>query len=186
MSYCVTITGPMFAGKTSALINIIRDLKKNKISYIVFKHAIDVRYEDNKICSHDRDTEQCISITEPINILQHEYYNKADVIIIEEVQFFNDTILTTIDQIKCDGKKLILSGLSGSFKQKAIGHMGDIYAKSEQIVQLSAICHYCTNMTPAHFTAKISGTDDVIEVGNDIYKPVCQYHYNLHSLVHNN
>jgi len=181
-SYSITITGPMFAGKTSLLIRIIREFKKLNIRCLVFKHSIDVRYATDKISSHDNDVEDCIPISSPEQIFMNESYSDAEVVIIEEVQFFDIDILSTIDKLKQDGKKLILCGLSGSYEQKAIGCMGDIYAKTEKIIQLSAICHYCEERTDAHFTAKICGSKTVIEVGNDIYKPVCNLHFNLHSI----
>lgn len=178
---CVTITGPMFAGKTTALINIIRELRKTGVNVLVFKHAIDDRYATVQICSHDKAVEECIPINNTRDIFTNELYESAQVIIVEEAQFFGEDINDSIDRIKCDKKKLIMSGLSGSYKQKAIGYMGDIFAKSEKIIQLTAICAYCKKVTPAQFTAKVGGTNSVIEVGSDIYKPVCSEHFHKYS-----
>lgn len=178
-SYCVSIIGPMFAGKTTADIRILRDCKKRGIEALGFKPACDNRYGVESVFhSHDNDTEECTLITDIQQILDHPKYNVAKVIVIEEAHFFNSHILDVIDRMMNDGKKVVISGLSGSYKQRNIGYMGDITAMSDKIIQLFATCEFCEEVTSAPFTAKISGGHSAIEVGSkETYKPVCRKHF---------
>jgi thymidine kinase len=177
--YCASIIGPMFAGKTTADIRILRDCRKRGVKALGFKPKCDTRYgRDSVFHSHDNDTETCITITNISEILAHCEYNDAKVIIIEEAHFFNQDILLVIDTMMSNKKMVVVSGLSGSYLQRCIGCMGDIIAMSDTVIQLFATCEYCDTVTNAPFTAKICGGDGIIEVGSkETYVPTCRKHF---------
>jgi thymidine kinase len=177
--YCASIIGPMFAGKTTADIRILRDCRKRGIKALGFKPTCDTRYGDGAVFhSHDNDTESCILIDDIQEVLANPDYNEAHVIIIEEAHFFDNSILNVIDQMMIDKKKVVISGLSGSYQQKCIGSMANIMAMSDSIIQLFATCEYCDTITNAPFTIKVNGSHTALEVGSkEIYKPVCRKHF---------
>ena len=86
------ICGPMFSGKTKTLIRVINEYKAIGKKVFVFKPKIDDRYAEDEIISHDKDVTKAVNISRPIEIF--DYHLNADVIAIDEVQFFDDAIVT--------------------------------------------------------------------------------------------
>ena len=177
--YCSSIIGPMFAGKTTAIIRILRDCRKRGVKALGFKPECDTRYGVESVFhSHDNDTETCALISDILQILSHPEYNETKVIVIEEAHFFDRNILNVLKTMMIDKKMVVVSGLSGSYQQKCIGHIGDIIAMSDSITQLFATCEFCETITNAPFTVKISGRNEIIEVGSkETYKPTCRKHF---------
>jgi len=181
--HCHLIIGPMFAGKTSKLIAIYREITKNNLKIKAFKHVFDMRYDDGtKLCSHDKDSVICVPISDTSDIFNDEDYNSLDVILIDEVHFFGVEIINNVHKMIKQGKNIILAGLSSDYKMEPIGFIPQLFSLSDCKTELHASCHYCTEDTPAHFTAKIVGSNNVIEVGSDNYKPVCRAHHYEHSM----
>ena len=177
------IIGPMCAGKSSKLVRLVRNFKNKKVNIKVYKHSIDTRFDAiEEICSHDMVREPCISITNTKNIFDDPDYNLCEVIVIEEAQFFGDDIIEATHRIVNDNKYLILAGLSGDFKMKPIGHINELISFADKVDFLTAYCHFCDQCTDAPFTLKMGGTSSVVEVGAEIYKPVCREHYIEHSV----
>jgi thymidine kinase len=172
-------TGPMFAGKTSMLIRICEILRGLSITFEVYKHSDDVRNNrPDTICSHNNETHLCKSSYNLCEFLNTPDYDKAQVLIIEEIQFFDANILTFLDTALNRDKKLIIAaGLNSTFEMEQFPHMGAIMARCERIDHLTAYCHFCDDIN-APFTVKISGTTNEKEVGSDMYKPCCRKHYN--------
>lgn len=183
-SFCVSIIGPMFAGKTTANIRILRDCRKKGVNVLGFKPQCDNRYGVESVFhSHDNDVESCEVITGINDILEHPNYNETRVIVIEEAHFYSPDIINVIDTIMHDNKLLVVSGLSGSYSQRSIGSMADIIAQSDSVVQLCATCEYCEEITKAPFTIKHSGDNSQIQVGSkEMYAPVCRKHLQKHLL----
>lgn len=177
---CATILGPMYAGKTTALIRISRDCKNKGKNVLACKPRKDNRYgNDSNFHSHDGDKEECILIDTTDDIVNHSNYLKSHVILIEEAHFFGEDIVTNVERFIEEGKYVVVSGLSGSYKRRIIGHMGDLIALSHSIHQIYAKCELCDTFTHAPFTAKIAGSHETdIEVGGkSTYIPVCNKHF---------
>jgi len=178
--YLYLITGPMFAGKSSKLIRLIRNFKSKNVPVLVLKHSLDTRYDGlHSICSHDKIKEPCQS-TDKLDIyLTHPDYLAAQVIVIEEAQFFGEDIVKFCEHaMDVDSKYLIVTGLSGDYKRRPFGFMPQIEALAQGKEMLYAYCHFCDGCVQAPYTAKISGTDETIDVGeSDKYKPVCLSHW---------
>lgn len=180
--YCYLLIGPMCAGKTSELVHITRKFKQKKVNIKAYKHASDTRYDDGKeLCTHDQMREPCTPIMNANEILSDTDYKNTEVIVLEEGQFFGPELLTVSDQIvNVDEKYLIIAGLSGNALMKPMGHINDLVSFADEIKILTALCYYCDDCIPAPFTVKISGSDAEIEVGTDMYKPVCRHHFLEH------
>lgn len=177
--YIHLIIGPMFSGKSTHLINIIRRFKSIDESVLVIKHSYDKRYNsgENQISSHDEVKEECISCYK-LNDLDKNYYNKASIIVIEEAQFFEDLLEFTSHAADNDKKYVIVCGLNGDYKRKPFGNILNIMSIANKIEKLHAYCSICRDMTPAHFTLRTIDNKDLVLIGDkDSYIPVCRKHY---------
>ena len=177
--FLYVLMGPMCAGKTSELIHHIRVLEKKNIKTKVYKHSNDTRYDDGtELCSHDQMREPCTSISLATEIDNIDEYQ---VIVIEEGQFFGKEILDVVENlVNVQKKYVIVGGLSGNASMKPMGYMNDMISMADEVKLLTALCHYCDDCVKAPFTVKISGTNSEVEVGTDMYKPVCRYHFLEH------
>jgi thymidine kinase len=178
--YLYLITGPMFAGKSSKLIRLIRNFKSKNIPVLVLKHSLDTRYNGlDSICSHDKIKEPCQSTDQLDKYLTHPDYQAAKVIIIEEAQFFGEDIVRFCEHaMDVDSKYLIVTGLSSDYKRRPFGFMPHLEALCQEKEFLYADCYFCEDCVKAPYTAKIAGSDQTIDVGEaDKYKPACLAHW---------
>jgi thymidine kinase len=174
------IIGPMFSGKSTELIKLIRKFKCINKRIFVVKPQIDVRYDKMNICTHNLEKETC-HITNDLNtIKKHSDYSKAEVIIIEEGQFFDNLYEFVTTELE-NKKSFIIAGLDGDYKRQPFGDMLNLIPLSDEITKLSALCKECCDGTQGIFTKKIivdDYSDNVIEVGGEeTYIPVCRKHF---------
>jgi thymidine kinase len=171
------ITGPMFSGKTEELI---RRLKRAMIAarkVAIFKPALDERYSKENVVSHDANEIKSIRINRPIEII--EYYDDADVIGIDEVQFFNDSIVDVVQFLALKGKRVIIAGLDMDSNGKPFGPMPALLTVSEYITKLHAICVECGSLATHSF--RIADEEGLVVIGaGDKYKPLCRKCFNKH------
>jgi thymidine kinase len=174
-----TIAGPMYAGKTTKLIRLCEIFRAKGVAFEVYKNPIDVRDgRADTICSHNNETELCKAADDLCDFLKTESYKNAQIIIVEEIQFFDERIMMFLSQaVDIDKKYVIAAGLSADHNRLPFGSMSNIMAMSDKVDYLTAYCHFCEAIN-APFTVKISGTENTIEVGSDMYKPCCRKHYN--------
>jgi len=185
MGYLKLIVGPMFSGKSSKLIELIRKYKVLNFKMMVIKNAIDKRYSDvDEIVSHNKDKEQCVCLTNLMDVFEdeklHLQFISARVIFIEEAQFFSDLDKFT-DYCLKDDKTIFVVGLNGDSNMKNFGEIHKLLPKCDDIELLTAYCKHCAKETPAPFTKKLVTGDPSkqVEVGeSNIYEPLCRRHYN--------
>ena len=168
------VCGPMFSGKTKTLIRVINDYLAEDLTVFVFKPKFDNRYAENEVISHDKDAIKAHSIKRPIEIL--DYYLNADVIAIDEIQFFDDSIVEICQKIAQAGKTVIASGLDLDYKAQPFGPMPKILAIADEIIKLNSICTFCSGH--ARFSHRITTESDTIVLGEkDKYVPLCRSCY---------
>jgi len=142
------ITGPMFAGKTEELIRraVREQIAKKKV--VILKPSIDTRYAEDKIVAHNGRALDCIAVSCNFDFhqlepkLQKEILS-ADVICIDEVQFFSDNIITFCEWLAQRGKKVIVAGLNLDFKGDPFGPMPYLLALADSVTTLTAVCSIC-------------------------------------------
>ncbi len=136
------ICGPMFAGKTEELIRRVTRMEYAKKHFLVFKPFIDNRYANDEVVSHSKYKIKAININNPTEIFQ---YLKDDVqaIVIDEIQFFDETMIDIIQNLASKGLRVIAAGLDLDFKGKPFGIMPQVLAISEKVIKLTAICVCC-------------------------------------------
>ena len=136
------IVGPMFAGKTEELIRRVKRMDYAKKNYLVFKPAIDTRYSKNEIVSHNKKALKAISISHGSDIKRH-LKKDTQAIVIDELQFFDDSLLKYVKDLADQGYRVICAGLDTDFRGEPFGVVGPILAISEQVTKLTAICCCC-------------------------------------------
>lgn len=168
------ICGPMFSGKTKTLIRVINDYQLANKSVLVFKPKIDNRYGRNELVSHDKDSVPAVEISEPKEII--DYILSADVIAIDEVQFFDESVIKVIELIAEKGKTCIVSGLDLDYRARPFGAMPDVLAIADEIIKLNSVCTFCSGH--ARFSHRISTESEIVVLGEkDKYVPLCRACY---------
>ncbi|MCO5547776.1 hypothetical protein L7F22_001228 [Adiantum nelumboides] len=173
------IVGPMFAGKTTALLERVEEEASAGRKIALVKSDKDTRYGLTSIVSHDGRQMPCWAVPSLASFksqIGEQEYAKLDVIGIDEAQFLKD--LCSFCQIAADyeGKTLIVAGLDGDFQRNKFGSILDLVPLADSIVKLSSHCELCGK--PALFTFR--KTDDrskEVIGGTDMYMPVCRQHY---------
>ena len=172
------IVGPMFAGKTEELIRRVKRMDYAKKHYMIFKPAIDNRYSTTEIVSHNKKALQAISISHGSDIRRH-LKKETQAIVIDEVQFFDESLVKYIMEFAEEGYRVICAGLDTDFRGEPFGIVGPILAISEQVTKLTAICSVCgenATRTQRIIDGKPAYYDDpIILVGaNDSYEARCR------------
>jgi thymidine kinase len=176
--YLQLIIGPMYAGKSTELIKIINRYKCLNKKITIINHIFNNRYGSNGLTTHNREKiDKCI-ILEHLQDLDKNEFENVDVIIIEELQFFDDAYNTIIDWCDNHGKIVVAAGLDGDFMRNPFGDVLKLIPHAEKITKLSALCKKCGDGTLAHFTKRITNDCQTTLVGSDdIYEAVCRKHY---------
>jgi len=175
--YLELIMGPMFSGKTSRLIEIYKKCKFCNISSIVINHSIDTRYHDHLLSSHDKVMIPCIQTPNLTSILENEEVKLAQVILINEGQFFDDLYSCVVEKWLKEKKTIYVCGLDGDFERKKFGQILDLIPLCDQVHKLTSLCSLCKNGTPGIFSKRISQEKEQTIIGSDNYIPVCRSCY---------
>ena len=172
------ILGPMFSGKSTELIRLIREYRFIEAKIMVIKHSLDdTRYEKAKLCTHDHQTEECISTNNLFELQKSDSYKEAQVIFIEEAQFFKN-LFNFVNKILKENKSFIIAGLDGDFKREPFGDILKLIPLAEKVIKLNALCKFCKDGTEAPFTKRLINADIQQLVGGaDSYAAVCRKHY---------
>ena len=165
------ITGCMFSGKTEELIRRLRRAQIAKQKVKIFKPRIDARYSENSIVSHNEQSLPSILIDDIIEVLKHS--DDAQVIGIDEAQFFNESIIHICNSLASKGKRVIVAGLDQDYTGKPFEPIPQLLAIAEYSTKQHAICVVCGN--PADKTQrKTSESERVIVGAANIYEARCR------------
>jgi len=175
-SYLELIIGPMFSGKTSRLVDIYKQCKFCNIPVAVINHCIDDRYHDTMLSTHDKVMIPCLKTDKMATILTNSEVQDAQVVIINEGQFFGDLYEVVLQMISM-GKKIYVGGLDGDFERKKFGQILDLIPLSDKVTKLTSLCSICKDGTPGIFSKRITTETEQTVVGSDNYIPVCRTCY---------
>lgn len=165
------ITGCMFCGKTEELIRRLRRAKIAKQKVKIFKPQIDTRYSDELIVSHNDQSLPSILIKDIKDVLQ--LANDAQVVGIDEAQFFTENIIDVCNSLAIQGKRVIVTGLDQDYRGVPFEPIPHLLAIAEYITKQLAICVVCGN--PADKTQrKTTDPERVIVGAADIYEARCR------------
>lgn len=172
--------GPMFAGKSSAVLGVIR---RNAIigrPTLCLTSALDKRYTaEAKIVSHNKDSYPATAVDCLVPVLGTPEFQKADCIVVEEAQFFLDLRAFVLSAVEDFGKAVICVGLDGDSDRRPFGQLLDLVPYADKIHKFTALCRRCGDGTDALFTFRRAGAPQTqIAVGTqDTYEPLCRLHY---------
>ncbi|MBC7689711.1 MAG: thymidine kinase [Aquabacterium sp.] len=170
------ICGSMFSGKTEELIRRLKRVKIANLKAEIFKPAIDLRYDENNIVSHDTNFIQSTSVDSSQSIML--LAQGADVVGIDEAQFFDDGIANVCEQLAIRGIRVIVAGLDMDYTGKPFGQMPNLLAIADYITKLHAICVKCGNIANISYRKSMTGSQILIGE-KDIYEPRCRHCNNL-------
>ena len=176
------IIGPMYASKTTELIKISNRYKSIQKKILAVNHKINNRYGTCNIISHDsKELENCKILTRLHELKDEnliEEYNSADIIIIEELQFFEDAFEFIKQSTDIDHKIIIAAGLDGDSNREPFGDVLRLIPYAEKVTKLSAFCKICQDGTPGFFTKRLVNNNNKILVGTtNEFISVCRRHY---------
>ncbi len=165
------VCGSMFSGKTEELIRRLRRAVIARQRVSIFKPKIDNRYSKNEIVSHDLQKIKSRAINKPEDILKHAL--QAQVIGIDEAQFFDESLVEVCQNLANMGKRVIVAGLDQDYLGRPFGPIPNLLAVAEYITKTHAICNICGN--PANNTYRKTADKDTIIVGTaEIYEARCR------------
>jgi len=165
------ICGSMFSGKTEELLRRLKRAQFAKLDIAVFKPKIDNRYDTQKVVSHDENTINAIPVDCANNILP--LVNQAQVIAIDEAQFFDANLVAVCNELANTGVRVIIAGLDMDFLGKPFGVIPQILAIAEHITKVHAICVDCSAIAN-HSYRKTTDTTLVKLGEKEEYKALCR------------
>ena len=145
----------MFSGKTEELIRRLKRAQLANVSVEIFKPAIDTRYDEEDIVSHDDNHIPSTPVSNSANILLLS--SGVDVVGIDEVQFFDEGIIDVCEQLAERGIRVICAGLDMDFRGKPFGPMPGLLSIADFITKVHAICMNCGDIATHSYRLKADG-----------------------------
>lgn len=165
------IAGCMFSGKTEELIRRIRRAQIARQQVVIFKPKIDNRYSSDHIVSHSEARLPSSVVERSSEILGMA--KDAQVVGIDEAQFFDLGIVDVAEQLANQGKRVIIAGLDQDYRGKPFEPIPQLLAVAEYITKTLAICVVCGN--PADRTQRTTASNERVLVGaKDSYEARCR------------
>ncbi|MFU1716004.1 thymidine kinase [Bacillus velezensis] len=177
------ICGSMFSGKSEELIRRVKRATYAKQEVKVFKPAIDNRFSEEAVVSHNGTSMTSHVISSSAEIWDH-ISESTDVIAVDEVQFFGESIIGDLSSLADKGYRVIAAGLDMDFRGEPFGVVPNLMAVAESVTKLQAVCSVCGS--PASRTQRLidgkpaSYDDPVILVGaSESYEARCRHHHKV-------
>jgi len=161
------VCGCMFSGKTEELIRRLRRATIAKQQVEIFKPALDTRYDDENVVSHNQNSIRSTAVQFASDILL--LAGDSDVIGIDEAQFFDHEIINVCRKLANSGKRVIVAGLDMDAQGEPFGPMPQLLAIAEFVTKLHAICSVSGSL--ASFSYRLTNSEKTVELGEaDIYE----------------
>jgi thymidine kinase len=165
------ICGSMFSGKTEELIRRLNRAIIAKQKVEIFKPALDVRYHESQVVSHNATAIRSTPVHTAEEIFL--YVGECDVIGIDEVQFFDAQIVEVCNRLANAGKRVIVAGLDMDYLGRPFGAMPTLMAIAEFVTKVHAICVKCGAV--AHYSYRLAQSAEKVLLGEkDVYEARCR------------
>lgn len=163
------ICGSMFSGKTEELIRRLKRAEFANQEIKIFKPVIDTRYDEMKVVSHDSREITSIPVSNSKEILKH--IGNAEVVGIDEAQFFDKDLPYIANELADSGIRVIAAGLDMDFQGKPFGPMPYMLAIAEYVTKVHAICVKTGKL--ANYSHRKTSDSNLVKLGEkDIYEPL--------------
>ncbi len=168
------ICGSMFSGKTEELIRRLKRAQFAKQKVEIFKPAVDTRYDDEMVVSHDANEIRSTPVPAAANI--PILASGVEVVGIDEAQFFDAEIVRVCNDLANNGVRVIVAGLDMDFKGNPFGPMPALMATAEYVTKVHAVCTKTGNL--AHYSHRTVQNDDLVLLGEvQEYEPLSRAAY---------
>jgi len=157
------IIGPMFAGKSSELIRRTSRYEAIGKKVLLINHSNDTR-TNNNIQTHSKIKRKAIKVSSLQSLLDTPLFKEADVIGIDEAQFFND-LYNFVVLAENYNKIIIVSGLDGDYQRKPIGQILLLIPLCDTVTKLHAYDMIDKDGTPGIFTKRIINSKAQVVIG---------------------
>ena len=165
----------MFSGKTEELIRRLRRAQFANQRIAIFKPAVDNRYSDVEVVSHDAHSIHSTPIQDAAQML--EVAPDIQVVGVDEAQFFGGNLVDVCQELADRGIRVIVAGLDTDYLGKPFGPIPALLAVAEDVQKVHAICVKCGGL--ANHSHRLSKSQDLVVLGEkDIYEPLCRDCYN--------
>lgn len=169
------ICGSMFSGKTEELIRRLKRARFANQKVEIFKPAIDIRYSQEEVVSHDAHAIPSTPVETSDSILL--LTGDVEVVGIDEAQFFDGNIVNVCQQLANRGIRVICAGLDMDYLGNPFGPMPALMAVAEYVTKVHAICVRCGNL--AQHSHRLAHGDKLVMLGEkDTYEPICRHCFN--------
>jgi thymidine kinase len=169
------ICGSMFSGKTEELIRRLNRAKIARQRVEIFKPAIDTRYHESDVVSHDANSIRSTPIYASQEIIL--LAGNSEVVGIDEAQFFDEGIVEICIMLANSGKRVIVAGLDMDFQGKPFGCVPALMAVAEFVTKLHAICAVCGSV--ASFSFRLVPSKEKVLLGEtESYEARCRRCFN--------
>jgi thymidine kinase len=169
------ICGSMFSGKTEELIRRLKRAKIANQKVEIFKPTIDTRYDETEVVSHNQNSISSTPVSSSLNILLMN--DDADVIGIDEAQFFDQELVFVCEKLAEQGTRVIIAGLDMDYLGKPFGPMPALMAIAEYVTKVNAICMVCGDIA-THSFRKTNEINLVMLGEKDTYEARCRFCFN--------
>ena len=168
------ICGSMFSGKTEELIRRLKRAQFAKQRVEIFKPAVDKRYDDDLVVSHDSNEIRSTPVPAAANI--PILADNCDVVGIDEAQFFDDEIVKVCNDLANRGIRVIVAGLDMDFKGNPFGPMPALMATAEYVTKVHAVCTRTGNL--AQYSFRKAQSEEIVLLGEtEEYEPLSRAAY---------
>ena len=169
------ICGSMFSGKTEELIRRLKRAQFANQKIEIFKPAVDTRFSEVDVVSHDLHKIPCTPVRDPGQML--DIAPDVQVVGIDEAQFYDDSLVEVAQTLADRGVRVIVAGLDTDWLGKPFGPMPALMAIAEDVQKVHAICVKCGNL--ANHSHRLSKSRELVVLGEkDVYEPLCRECYN--------
>lgn len=168
------VCGSMFSGKTEELIRRLKRAEFAKQRVEIFKPALDTRYSDIEVVSHDRNSIMSTPVDSSSSILLLS--SDIDVVGIDEAQFFDDGLVAVCNELANKGIRVIVAGLDMDFKGVPFGPIPALCAIADEVTKVHAICVRCGAL--AYVSHRLVNNEKRVMLGEQAeYEPLCRECY---------
>lgn len=168
------ICGSMFSGKTEELIRRLKRAKFARQHVEIFKPAIDTRYSEEEVVSHDSRIIPSTPIDSSASILL--FSSDMDVVGIDEAQFFDEGLVEVCNRLADNGVRVIVAGLDMDFQRVPFGPIPALCAIADEVTKVHAICVRCGDLAYASHRITRCGKRVLLGERAD-YEPLCRECY---------
>lgn len=168
------VCGSMFSGKTEELIRRLKRAEFAKQRVEIFKPALDTRYSEIEVVSHDRNSIMSTPVDSYSSILLLS--SDIDVVGIDEAQFFDDGLVAVCNELANKGIRVIVAGLDMDFKGVPFGPIPALCAIADEVTKVHAICVRCGAL--AYVSHRLVNNEKRVMLGEQAeYEPLCRECY---------